>query len=532
MNKFHLPKLESIKINDFDLYTCPLDISFNKQLNIIFGTNGTGKSTLLYILLYSIIGPYIGSFKVKSQESKRKETRPIMDDVFFRNRMHHQNRSASVSASFTVGDALFNAEHSLYDNKLIRASCNGKEIEGKSISYRTFEAKYSNREELSDYLISNYQQKIVEHSLMPGGMNTLISMALDIMFFTEDRKFTFWQTSLQELIIGKYIVNSELYSDFEENKRQTKYFESEYKKRSEMLNYLQKIVEEENRAKLKVSSVVTRGSEKDILDLIVELDDKIDLLKKNAETMLCEFRKYSQDALMLKKEHEIINEQITKLENEWYSNLFPKNYNTYFSKFNSSMLKDICPICGNNHVFNVQMENCILCNEALSVNKSVDLVNVDIARRERQIDLKHNIENQTNMKKKCDRLQQKNKEIGIEIMDLEAQRKALEFDKDKQVKDADFTRKEKLRAEKNDVLDKLNQSKEGEREKKKVIEENLERRFQQFSASFEMFAKSFYGENHKVQLQLPFSFPDEHENSSLITFSLDEQIRSDSIMLS
>ncbi|HEM5118012.1 TPA: AAA family ATPase, partial [Streptococcus suis] len=57
METFNLPVLKKMIINNYDLYTCPLELEFSETLNLIRGTNGTGKSTLLHIILYSIIGP-------------------------------------------------------------------------------------------------------------------------------------------------------------------------------------------------------------------------------------------------------------------------------------------------------------------------------------------------------------------------------------------------------------------------------------------------------------------------------------------
>ena len=54
MNKFYLPELEKMTIIDYTLYKCPFIIDF-KKLNIVFGTNGTGKSSLLLIILFSIV---------------------------------------------------------------------------------------------------------------------------------------------------------------------------------------------------------------------------------------------------------------------------------------------------------------------------------------------------------------------------------------------------------------------------------------------------------------------------------------------
>ena len=50
--KYYLPKLKELHIYNFDLYKCPLDIQFSSRLNLVFGTNGLGKTTLLNILQY------------------------------------------------------------------------------------------------------------------------------------------------------------------------------------------------------------------------------------------------------------------------------------------------------------------------------------------------------------------------------------------------------------------------------------------------------------------------------------------------
>ena len=97
MNKFYLPRLEEIVITDYGLYKCPLKITFNSKLNVIFGTNGTGKSTLLMLILFSIIGPYRGGIKTKTRNEQRKDNRPLYDEDFFINRVIQFEDMAQVS---------------------------------------------------------------------------------------------------------------------------------------------------------------------------------------------------------------------------------------------------------------------------------------------------------------------------------------------------------------------------------------------------------------------------------------------------
>ena len=70
-------------------------------------------------------------------------------------------------------------------------------------------------------------------------------MLLDVMFFDEGRKLTFWNADLQETIVGKYIVDAEFYEEYCEKKLSTKALESAYKKKSETLNYMNKFFERE-----------------------------------------------------------------------------------------------------------------------------------------------------------------------------------------------------------------------------------------------------------------------------------------------
>ena len=88
-NEFYLPILDKVSIYDYSLYKCPFEIDFSSKLNIIYGTNGIGKSTLLMLILFSIIGPYRGSVKTqirkdkKDGKDKRYDSRKLYDESFF-----------------------------------------------------------------------------------------------------------------------------------------------------------------------------------------------------------------------------------------------------------------------------------------------------------------------------------------------------------------------------------------------------------------------------------------------------------------
>ena len=115
--KYYLPKIKELHIYNYDLYKCPVDIKFSPKLNLVFGTNGLGKTTLLNILQYSIIGPYTGKVKSRNWKDQQKLKRPMLDKNYFRNRMSNQNQQAEVKVVYSLGDDLYEVWHSLYEYK-------------------------------------------------------------------------------------------------------------------------------------------------------------------------------------------------------------------------------------------------------------------------------------------------------------------------------------------------------------------------------------------------------------------------------
>ena len=156
--KYPLPKLEYMDIEGYDLYKCPMVIDFNKKLNIVFGTNGLGKTTLLTMIQYAIIGPYCGAQKSRNYGGEQKKRRPIYEKGFFRNRMNEINKQAFVRMRFTINNDKYDVKHSLYKHSLISAVCNGRKIEGEEINYDTYETKFFSKKNinLDKYLIRNF----------------------------------------------------------------------------------------------------------------------------------------------------------------------------------------------------------------------------------------------------------------------------------------------------------------------------------------------------------------------------------------
>lgn len=538
MNKFYLPHLVEIKVTDYGLYRCPLEIKFNPKLNVIFGTNGTGKSTLLMLILFSIIGPYRGGIKTKTRNEQRKDNRPLYDEDFFISRVIQYDEEAKVTAQFIINHDKYKVTHSLNDGSLKEVIINGEELSGKVVTYKTYESKYSkvrekqgyDEEELKGYLIYKYQEKIKNSTELPGGINTLISMLLDVMFFDEGRKFTFWSADLQETIIGKYIVDKDFYEEYCEKKLDTKALESKYKKASETANFMTKFLEKEKSE----SETKNNDDEKDLRIKLIKLDNDIQYDTNELNGLQQEYHKKNESVLHLMREIEKIKEKIQELDEVWYKNLFPSQYTKYYTKFSKKMIENVCPICGQVHLFNIKTEDCIFCQTRLEIEESPDLVKLDIERRNQQLILTSKNKELEEARKTLAKLKHKINELKNIIEKKMSEKNQIEVSlnpSNSVLEQNDAKRLEKARQDRDLALVAYNKSKEEENNMKKEVESKLVNNFRDFKNMFITYAKSFFGSKHELNLYLPF-INDETIDETMIRFSLDGKERNESFMLS
>lgn len=538
MNKFYLPHLLEIKLTDYGLYKCPLVIKFNSKLNIIFGTNGTGKSTLLMLILFSIIGPYRGGIKTKTRNEQRKDNRPLYDEDFFISRVIEYDKTAKVTSRFVINKDEYEVTHSLNDGSLREVVINGEELEGKIVTYKTYESKYSkvrekqeyDEEELKGYLIYKYQDRIKNSTELPGGINTLISMLLDVMFFDEGRKFTFWNADLQETIIGKYIVDKDFYEDYCEKKLDTKALESKYKKASETANFMAKFLEKEKNE----SKMPNSNDENELRIKLIKIDNDIQYNKSELGRLQQEYQRRNEYVLHLMRDIEKVKEKIHELDEVWYKNLFPSQYTKFYTKFSKKMIENVCPICGQTHTFNIKTEDCIFCQTKLEIDESPDLVKLDIERRNQQLIVASKNKELEETRKILAKLKQQVGEIKRIIEKKMSEKNQIEVllnPSNSVLEQNDAKRLEKARQDRDSALIAYNRSKEDENNMKKEVENKLVNNFRSFKNMFITYANSFFGSNHKLNLYLPFT-NDETMDETMIRFSLDGKDRNESFMLS
>lgn len=537
MNKFFLPKLSRLYIDNYTLYKCPQVFDFSKKLNIIYGTNGVGKSTLLMLLLFSIIGPYRGGIKTKTRQEQRRDNRPIYNDSFFKDRMPRIAADPTIKSEFTIGSDAYTVVHSLDDGILKSVTVNGSNLPGKLISYRTYEMKFSKQrndgsksfDDLSDYLIYSYHKKLEESTELPGGINTLISMLLDVMFFDEGRKLTFWNRDLQETIVGKYIVDADFYVEYVEQKLNVTALESAYKKKSETYNYMRKFFEKERTSN---SNNISNNDE--LRDKLEDLEQKIEELTVALREDQKRYNSLDYNLVNKSREEESIKERLLYIENQWYANLLPDKYAAYYDKFIGQMVDGICPVCGEKHSFNLSAQNCIVCGEDLEFHDSPDLLKIDLQRKNDQ-QLLYQIKGEIDATRKAlDQLRGKINTCRSEIDSLNLQKNKIEAQlspDDDITESSDKRRLNQAMEERSAALGLLNEEKKKEDAMRKVIEEGLADNFSTFRKSFLGYTSSFFGEAHSEGISMPFGNEDTPDKL-MIQFSLDGKERAESYMLS
>lgn len=536
-NEFYLPILDKVTIYDYSLYKCPFEIDFSSKLNIIYGTNGIGKSTLLMIILFSIIGPYRGTTKTQIRLEKRRDSRALYDQDFFKDRMPNISEKARVVSEFHINNNIYKVTHSLFDGKLLEVFVNGTFLSGKIGKYRDYETKYfkNDADSYKSYLIYNYQTSLSSTTLLPGGINTLINMIQDVMLFDEDRSLTFWNMHLQELIIGKYIVDASYYEQFCTQKLNTKAAESAYKKSSETHNFMLKFLKREkdrlNEERFDTTSI----------DLTIELNtlqNEIENLNEKIQNERIRYERKNSDLLQLTNKEEQLKEKNIELNDKWYKNILPDNYNNYYKKFAPKMLSDVCPICGNKHSFDLKTEQCIVCKEKIHIEKNVDILKLDVERSDNTNKLVK-IQNEILLlKNEINEISSTIASFRKQISDKNARINKIQvYLNPNNSNDLDEQRLARAQQDRDIALQKMNSERLKEKQMRKIIEETLAQNFDAFRKSFINYALSFFGEGNKVNLKLPISDISESDDDNIlqdlmISFILNEKRRDDCYMLS
>lgn len=495
--KYPLPKLEYMEIEGYDLYKYPMAIDFNKKLNIVFGTNGLGKTTLLTMIQYAVIGPYCGAQKSRNYGGEQKKRRPIYEKGFFRNRMKEINKQAFVRMRFTINNDKYDVKHSLYKHSLISAVCNGRKIEGEEINYDTYETKFFSKKNvnLNKYLIYNYHQQLMKSTGLPDE-NSLIVMMNEIMFFTEDRDYIFWNEDTGKLLIAKYFMDSERYLKYEEAQQLVKMFDSQARLKTYEMSFIKKFLGDEPSKK---KEEIDRD---ECLHKLTEISQDIEKCKESLHKMNDQLYKLDKERIENRIQYEQCMKEISDLDNEWYKNIFPDEYQEKYKRYESAISHKRCPFCGSEGVVSPKhIDQCFFCGEKIEIKENIDLKELDIQKRNKETERDILQSNFEVLKSEISTIRKKIRNSENELNKLLDTENSLKIQLD-QAEDENYKKYRKLELEKKELLNELEKAKSTERKMRKEIDKGVDGVFQEYYRVFKKYASSFFGINQTINLKL------------------------------
>lgn len=493
---YYLPKIKRLKIDNFDLYKCPLEIDLSDKLNIIFGTNGLGKTTLLNIIRYSIIGPYKGREQVRNYKDQQKSRRPMFDRDYFKNRMQVPLNEAEVEVEFSIANDTFITKHSLYSHRLISFRVNGKKEEEreKELDYEKYERKYFssiNDKHLSESLINKYHKELIKSSGFPD-INSFILMLTEIMFFSEARNFVFWDENLSKLVLSKFMPK-EKYFEYSETQKLMKKYDSQARLRSYKMSMVKEFLGEDlNKSGYNVYSL------KDLEDVEFKI--------KTINTKIHEYRellnKRTQERLQNRSEIDRLRAELAVLENRWYKNIFPNDYQEFYDKFTPILSSGVCPFCGTEHIdFHIDILECFFCKSRISINTDVDLTEIEIKQKNLQIKKKTLDLRYEELNKEIEVINNSVKDGESELFEITKEKLKIKRKMDS-VSNDNLEKYNQLNREKELFLNKLEETKKKENQLADEIDQSIKSVFLNFSKIFYKYAYSFLGNDSNIRLEL------------------------------
>lgn len=522
--RYPLPVIKSLLIQNFDLYKCPVNLNFSDKINIVVGTNGLGKSTLLYIIQYSMIGPYTEGVKTRSYKGEQKIRRPIYDGDFFRLRMNEQCEDAMVTVQFIIGKTKFVVTHSLYDNVLQQVFVDDQILQGEIVPYRKYEdwfyapSKDASKEQLPFTLINQYHNALVKASGLPD-VESLITMMTQCMFFTEDREFTFWSGELSNTIISKYFMDQEGYRKFVAEQQNIKQFDSQQRLKIYEISFIKKFL---NNSETEADPAKLHYSFNDLK----QIQDEMEQISTQVTRFQSLVDKYENERIDNRVLVENIRNQIETLDLSWYKAVFPDSYQKAFNRYSRSILDGICPFCGNEGDFSLKISECFYCKHKIDVSQPVDLTGIELKKKDLENTLKVSERNYSSVQKNLisakKSLENWNKQYD-EKRQIENKIKAY-LDKNS---DENYNKLKLLEQERDAYKEKLEEAKRNASSMLTNLDQQVQSIFKEYAKVFNKYASSFFGTLFTTRLEL-----DGDEGEKLFQFYLNDKRRATSNSLS
>ena len=417
MNNISLPNLKSIHLKDFSLYpNCGgLDFHYDfvKGVNMIVGGNGMGKTTLINLIKYGLIGNYKEARTVRIFKDEEKFNRVQLNDKYFAKRMdqtYERNNFATLTIQFYLGKTLFIVKRGLekiqieeVQVKYPKEEC--KNLEGEIVTQRT----YQNSKDRRGYLQYNFEQEVIKASGL-SSFDSLIFLVNDILFFGEDRGLVFWNNDVQKELSSKFFIDPKLDKErtaflLKKRAHDTKARQTSEKIRT-IVDAIKSVEDIDN-----IDSEENQTQNKNYYSELNEVRKKIDS-HENA------IRKIQDERVGLEEEYKTLNASrikthksigeidllISKEEEKIYENLWQElnpKYDIYVAQLKTNSK---CPICNqgvqNSLIKKLSTDECFYCEQPIKIKNesSEDLIKLK-QESELLLNKRRNFENLRKLKK-------------------------------------------------------------------------------------------------------------------------------------
>ncbi|MEZ4817384.1 MAG: AAA family ATPase [Flavobacteriaceae bacterium] len=312
MNKFYLPKIKEVTINNFSLYkkTETINVEFNKNVFCLIGANGLGKSTFITILNYGLTGivknpertfSWFGSIpqfysKSKSFASKYFEGRVDEDDYDL----------AEVELTFSLGQNLYKIKRGFFEPDQLRNfekfdnAGNPIKIDSDDPNYLDYEYK---SHFVSDSNLTDFSQFAFLQSF--------------VLTFDETHNLLFWDDSIIERVLYLFFgIDSSVakeadklrkdYNTFDSNARNLQWQSTTARK--ELNNILASLKESELTEE--ESNILEKH--KDLKDQLDDYFDQIEKIQKEVKETNLIISDLSVKMSSLKEDYDrIFNESLS-----------------------------------------------------------------------------------------------------------------------------------------------------------------------------------------------------------------------------
>ena len=350
-----LPELLNINVKNFTLYPNGLDYTYNfvKGINLILGGNGMGKTTFVNIIKFGLIGLYRKAKDLtRTYQGRAIVKRLLYPSDYFSARKDDTIKAdgeATVTLQFLIKDVHFKVIRSLDTGVLLSVMINGEKLAGKQLSEDRYE-RLDNEKLQMPYLLHSYETQI--ETLSNLTFDDLIFFVNEILFFGENHNTVLWnegidgKTDVQYELFNKYFSEPELNEERIELSRQTRYYDSLSRHKSEDMRVINNLLKKLNQGE------DDKKSEKSATIDILVLKGEIEKLTEELSSLKSTQKKLDEDIAILQGEINRDSLQASKLDDE--KKLLEKKMNAslwetlhpmYDVFIKNIQLNHICPIC-------------------------------------------------------------------------------------------------------------------------------------------------------------------------------------------